>query len=98
MDVLFRDEAYRSLETDPKFTGGHSAAIVKAYRNRMNFIRQAPDERELYAWKSLRFEKLQGHRAHQHSLRLNDQWRLIIELDGTSPNKKVVIVGIEDYH
>lgn len=98
MDVLFRDEAYRSLESDPKFTGGHAAAIVKAYRNRMNFIRQAPDERDLYAWKSLRFEKLQGNRAHQRSLRLNDQWMLIIELDGTSPNEKIVIVGIEDYH
>jgi proteic killer suppression protein len=49
-------------------------------------------------WKSLRFEKLQGDRAHQHSIRLNDQWRLIIEFDGTSPNKKIVIVGIEDYH
>ena len=96
--MIFRDETYRSLESDPKFTGGHSAAIVKAYRNRMNFIRQAPDERDLYAWKSLRFEKLQGNRAHQHSLHLNDQWRLIIELDGTSPNKKIVIVGIEDYH
>ncbi|HYL73264.1 MAG TPA: type II toxin-antitoxin system RelE/ParE family toxin [Bryobacteraceae bacterium] len=98
MDVLFRDEAYRSMESDPKFTGGHAAAIAKAYRNRMNFIRQAPDERDLYAWKSLRFEKLQGNRAHQHSLRLNDQWRLIIEFDGTSPNKRIVIVGIEDYH
>jgi proteic killer suppression protein len=98
MDVLFRDDAYSRLESDPTFTGGHSAAIVKAYRNRMNFIRQAPDERDLYAWKSLRFEKLQGNRNHQHSLRLNDQWRLIIEFDGVAPNKKIVIVGIEDYH
>lgn len=98
MDVLFRDDAYKSLESDPNYSGGHSPAIVKAYRNRMNFIRQAPDERDLYAWKSLRFEKLQGNRDHQHSLRLNDQWRLIIEFDGTSPNKKLVIVGIEDYH
>lgn len=98
MDVLFRDETYRSLESDPKFTGGHPPAIVKAYRNRMNFIRQAPDERDLYVWRSLRFEKLQGDRSHQHSLRLNDQWRLIVEFEGVAPNKKIVIVGIEDYH
>jgi proteic killer suppression protein len=98
MDVLFRDDAHRRLESDPNFTDGRPAAIVKAYRNRMNFIRQAPDERDLYAWKSLRFEKLQGNRDHQHSLRLNDQWRLIIEFDGVPPNKKIVIVGIEDYH
>jgi proteic killer suppression protein len=97
MDVSFRDQAMSRLETDPTFTGGHSAAIVKAYRNRMNFIRQAPDERDLYAWKSLHFEKLQG-REPQHSIRLNDQWRLIIEFEGAAPNKKIVIVGIEDYH
>ena len=98
MDVLFRDEDMRRLEIDPSFTGGHSAAIVKAYRNRVNFIRQAQDERDLYVWKSLHFEKLQGNRAHQHSIRLNDQWRLILELEGEAPNKKLVIVGIEDYH
>ena len=98
MDILFRDQAYSTLESDPKTTGGYSAAIVKAYRNRMNYIRQAQDERDLYALKSMRFEKLQGARDHQRSLRLNDQWRLIIELEGQAPNKKVVIVGIEDYH
>jgi proteic killer suppression protein len=98
MDVLFPDQDLARLETDPAYTGGHSPAVVKAYRNRLNFIRQAPDERDLYAWKSLRFEKLQGKRAHQHSLRINDQWRLIIEFDGTVPNKKLLIVAIEDYH
>ena len=31
-------------------------------------------------------------------MRLNDQWRLILEISGTSPNKIIEIVGIEDYH
>jgi toxin HigB-1 len=48
--------------------------------------------------KSLHFEKLKGSRDHQHSMRLNDQWRLIVELDGKAPNKTVVVIGIEDYH
>ena len=43
-------------------------------------------------------EKLQGSRQHQHSLRLNDQWRLVIEFEGNSPQKTIVIVNIEDYH
>lgn len=98
MDVLFRDKNDRRLEVDPKFFGGYSAAIVKLYRSRINFIRQAQDERDLYGMKSLRFEKLKGDRSHQHSLRLNDQWRLILEFDGDAPNKAAVIVGIEDYH
>jgi plasmid maintenance system killer protein len=31
-------------------------------------------------------------------MRLNDQWRLIIEIEGKGTNKKLVVVGIEDYH
>lgn len=98
MDVRFRDDDYRRLECDATFTAGMAAALVRAYRNRLNYIRQAQDQRDLYAWKSLRFEKLKGDRNHQHSLRLNDRWRLIIELDGEAPNKTVVIVEIKDYH
>jgi Txe/YoeB family toxin of Txe-Axe toxin-antitoxin module len=51
-----------------------------------------------YAQKSLRFEKLKGKRDHQRSMRINDQWRLILEIEGTAPKKTVRIVGIEDYH
>src|ERR1019366_1617532 len=78
MEGRFRDQSYDQLEDDPHFTGGWPPAVVKAYRNRLNYIRQAQDERDLYAWRSLRMEKLQGRRQHQHSLRLNDQWRLVI--------------------
>jgi proteic killer suppression protein len=98
MDVRFRDAAYERLETDPKCSGGFDAGIVRAYRNRMNLIRQATDERDIYAFKSWRFEKLKGPRSHQHSIRLNDQWRLILEITGDAPNKVVVIIQIEDYH
>ena len=98
MKVRFKEGSLERLETDAQFTDGRSAAVVKAYRSRLNFIRQAVDERDLYALKSFRYEKLQGQRSHQHSLRLNDQWRLIIELEGAAPNKTVIIVAIEDYH
>ena len=98
MEVRFRDQSYDQLEGDPHFTGGWPPAVVKAYRNRLNYIRQAQDERDLYSWRSLRMEKLQGSRQHQHSLRLNDQWRLVIEFEGNSPKKMIVIVNIEDYH
>jgi len=78
--------------------GGHSAELVRLYRKRMTFIRQALDERDLYALKSLRFEKLKGARSHQRSVRLNDQWRLILQLQGDGEAKTVLIVSIEDYH
>jgi proteic killer suppression protein len=98
MDVEHADEDLRRLESDPRFTGGFSAEIVRAYRKKLWFIRQAMDEREFYAMKSLHFEKLQGPRAHQRSLRLNKQWRLILEIVVTGTEKTVRVIGIEDYH
>ena len=96
--MRFQDASLDRLETDTSATGGYPPGVVRAFRKRMQFIRAAPDERVFYEWKSLHFEKLKGDRSHQHSVRLNDQWRLIIEFQGEAPNKTIVIVGIEDYH
>ena len=98
MEVQFRDAKLDRLETDPRYDGGFAQAVVTAFRKRMQMIRAAPDERVFYQLKSLHFEKLQGRRSHQHSMRLNAQWRLIIELVEAAPQKIVVIVSIEDYH
>lgn len=98
MEVEFGSDDLDRLEIDPHFTGGWSPAVVKAYRKRLNFIRQAHSKVDLYAWKSLRFEKLKGERQHQHSMRLNDQWRLVIEFKQSGPNEIMRIVAIEDYH
>src|SRR5205809_683669 len=98
LEVRFEDASLDRLETDRNAGEGYSPAIVKAFRKRMQFIRAATDERVFYEWKSLHFETLKGERSHQHSIRLNDQWRLIIEFKGEAPNKTIVIVAIEDYH
>ncbi len=100
MLVRFHDADLATLEVDASFNGGYSEAIVKAFRRRMQQIRAAPDERTLYALKSLHFEKLKGRRSHQRSIRLNDQWRLILEFEhsGTPNVNRAVVVGIEDYH
>ena len=98
MEVSFRNDTLDRLETDPAFDGGYSPAIVRAFRMRMQAIRDAVDERAFYAMKSLHFEKLKGNRAHQHSMRLNDQWRLIVELLGAGGDKVVCVIDIEDYH
>lgn len=86
------------LEIEPSFTAGYSEAIVSGFRKVMGAIRAAVDERDLYAMKGLRFKKMKPPRDHQHSLRINDQWRLVIEFQGDHPNKKIEIIGIEDYH
>jgi proteic killer suppression protein len=98
MRVRFARAELDRLETDSAFTGGYSDAVVRAFRRRMQQIRAALDERDFYAVKSLHFEKLKGARSHQRSIRLNDQWRLILELEGSDNEKTVLVVDIEDYH
>lgn len=98
MDIKFRDKKFDRLESDANFSGGFDDKIVLSYRKRMQAIRSSPDERVFYAMRSLRFEKLKGSRDYQFSMRLNDQWRLIIEFEGKGENKIVVVVSIEDYH
>lgn len=98
MDVEFANQDLDRLETDLDFNAGFSSAVVRVYRKRMQMIRAAVDERAFYAMRSLHFEKLKGDRSHQHSMRLNKQWRLILELNKRGRNTVVVIVDIEDYH
>ena len=98
MDIEFKDQSYDRLETDGSFTMGFQAHIVTLYRKRLAFIRAAPDERDFYALKGLHFEKLKGDRLGQYSMRLNDQWRLIIEFLKREKGKVVVVISVVDYH
>lgn len=98
MDVTFKDPSLDRLEIDVVYSAGFGGDLVRAYRKAMQHVRAATDERTFYSRKSFRFEKLKGDRESQYSLRLNDQWRLIIELHGNAPNKIVHVVEIVDYH
>lgn len=98
MEVEFADPHLDRLEIDPTFDAGLSPALVKAYRKRMALIRAANDERDFYAMKAVHFEKLRGARQNQCSMRLNDQWRLIVQIKTVSGKKTIRILSIEDYH
>ena len=96
MKLRFKTAALESLEKLD--SQDFSEAVTERYRSRVNLIRSAPDERDFYALRSLHLEKLLGDRSHQCSMRLNKQWRLILEFEGIAPDKVVVVVGLEDYH
>lgn len=98
METEFADDWLDQLETDKSFTGGYPPGVVKAFRKRMQIIRAAKNERDLYEIRGNRFEKLKGDRSHQHSMRLNDQMRLVVELRKGNSKNKIVIISIEDYH
>jgi toxin HigB-1 len=98
MEVEFDDHDLDRLETDAQYTAGHSQEVVRAYRKRMQQIRAFRDERDFLAVRSLNFEKLKGNKEGQHSIRLNLQWRLVLEIRGNHPCKVIGIVEIVDYH
>lgn len=97
MLVRFADKSLERLEVDPQYRAGFSVELVKLFRRRIQLIRAATDERAFYALKSLHYEKLKGNRSHQRSMRLNSQFRLIVEIEEVA-GRTVVIVSIEDYH
>jgi len=97
VQVRFDDgESLEAVEAQKAGTG-LGPGIDKVFRKRMKVIRAAVDERDFYNLKSLHFEKLKD-RGDDRSIMLNDQWRLILRLEGEAPKKVVVIRGIEDYH
>jgi toxin HigB-1 len=71
---------------------------VDAFFAIMDRIDAADDERDLRQLKSRRLEKLKGDRDGQHSMRLNDQWRLILEMVKDEQGKYLLIIDIDDYH
>lgn len=98
MKVRHADEELLRMERDAGFTSGRSPNLVKAFRKRMQSVRAATSEMDLAAVRGNRFEKLKGNRSHQYSVRLNDQYRLILEFEGSGQARTLVIIAIEDYH
>jgi toxin HigB-1 len=98
--LLFRhaDKTLKRVDEEPDFNGGLAENLVRAFRMRMQQIRAAPNENDLRALKSLHFEKLKGARKHQYSIRLNQQFRLILQFEPSAEGKVAVVVGLEDYH
>lgn len=98
MEVRFADAALDRLEVDAALDGGFPPGVVKTFRKRMQLIRAASDKRDFYAMRGCRFEKLKGARQHQFSMRLNDQFRLVLEFEEEGNTTIAVIASIEDYH
>lgn len=100
MRFEFKDKKIEALYTEEKGAEKYSEAVVEAFFEVMSIIGAAEDERDLYAFKGLRFEKLEGERGKrgERSLRLNKQWRLVVSIKQDKDGKLIWIIDIEDYH
>ena len=97
MEFRFADKKLQRLYTEPQNTLGFGPNVVKAFRKAMGLIKDALNEQDFYRMKSLHDEKLRGKRNRQRSMRLNDQFRVIVEIENRV-GRTVVVVAIEKHY
>ena len=98
MEFRFKTNRLEALYTTKKNAHDYPEGVVKSFFKVTSLISAATDLRDLAAIKSRHFEKLQGDREGQYSMRLNNQFRLILELQEHAGGKYLLIVEIADYH
>lgn len=100
MEVRHVDPDLEDAERNPDYRGGLDHVRVRGLRKVLNIVRSVPNETELRKYAGLRFKKLERDRSHQHSLRINDQWRVIVEIEKRrgSNNNVCAVISVTDYH
>ncbi|HNT75234.1 MAG TPA: type II toxin-antitoxin system RelE/ParE family toxin [Anaerolineae bacterium] len=83
-EKIFRGIVSRKLPPD----------IQRTARRKLLYLDDAEDLRDLLAPPGNHLEALQGNRAGQHSIRINDQWRICFSWEAG----KAQSVEIVDYH
>ena len=91
--------SYRIKETE-RFAAGGKIRQWEPFRRqaekRLRILDAATSLGDLAALNSNRLEALKGNRKGQHSIRINDQWRVCFEWPKNAPGP--TNVEIVDYH
>ena len=98
MRYSFKTKKLAALFEHEKDAHKYPPEVVDAFFAAMTSIEAAKDIRDLYALKSLHFEKLKGKQKEFRSIRLNDQWRLTMKLEMDHQGNYLLILEIIDYH
>lgn len=98
MEIEYADPTLALIETDNAGETRLPVAVIRSARRKLTILRAATDDRTLRNWKSLHYEKLKGLREGQRSIRVNDKYRIVFELDSETEPQKALILAIEDYH
>lgn len=99
MRVEFEDASLRRLYEDAGYRPKrYGTDLIRAYRKKVGLLRQVRDDLELRQHRSLHLEQLTGDRRGTSSIRLNDQWRLILRFRTDEAGRVVVVLELGDYH
>jgi toxin HigB-1 len=84
---LFFDRRTRAVRLFP-------AEVHRAARRKLLYLHEAAELSDLRVPPGNRLEALRGDRAGFHSIRINDQWRVVFRWQGGNAHD----VSIVDYH
>ena len=83
-------ETFGDMETEKLWQGQRTrfpSDLLHRAISKLNLLDAATHLDTLRVPPSNRLEALKGRRAGQHSIRINDQWRLCFRWDGETPSK-----------
>jgi len=90
--------SFADTETEKVYRGGFSRKlppdIQTTARRKLIYLDEADNLADLMAPPGNRLEALKGNRAGQHSIRINEQWRICFRWRQPDAFE----VGITDYH
>ncbi len=91
-------KSFKSKEAEKVFQGRYSKRVPKNIQllaaRKLEMLAAASELKSLRIPPSNRLEKLKGDRAGQHSIRINDQWRICFKWKAGDVHD----VEIVDYH
>lgn len=97
MKIVFADRRLALIRTDRAHELGLPFGVIKAAREKLNFLAEAPDERTIRNWKSLNYKRREG-KDDQRQVRINEQYRIIFTIDNESVPPVITILEIGDPH
>ena len=88
-------KSFRSRETEKIWSGIRSKrlpqSIQQIARRKLRMLNNARSINDLRVPPANRLEALRGNRKGQHSIRINDQWRIcFVWMDGNALNVEIV--------
>ena len=89
--------SFKSADAEALFNGKRVAKFANIERvatRKLQMLDDASELRDLMAPPANRLEALKGERKGQHSIRINDQWRVCFVWTSAGPEQ----IEIVDYH
>ena len=90
----FKGKLAEAILQDREVPKGFSLPLAKIARRKLIQLNNAGSLRDMAAPPGNRLEALKGDLADKHSIRINDQWRVVFRWAQTGPED----VEIVDYH